>query len=547
MDNSVYRYKCRRAARLAMRSEKRFDSVEAYRMRRYLRMQERFDASARLAYGIAKGMGINTEGMEPKEVWEAIRKKDPGAAKAALRGYGNRSPRGSASGQEKVRAKQTSRNMYQGTFKPPKVKGMSPAEVNQTLSACSKISNDHYSKGTEVANQRPALRTFTTHGIDHIQQVMEKTNQAADAIERINGHHFQGAPVDRKLMMVAAWFHDTGMDGGDADWGDDNGDGIRGSHGVNSALHILEHAKEIQEIGVNPAQAAFIAFAHTKSKSGINDLMNPKDWEEGLSKLEGAVNEYNERNPDKQIQFDRDSVFGGKPNNDNIHEMASQVAAVRLGDANREANIPLRSQTGGKYNIDKLGGPEDVKKQYEKMHAENPKYTMKDAEIDCAKISIEDDNGHHDLDDDNDEFTGVLPGSSRRYSKMVVLGERNMVKVDSAYNEKHGTLQEEVTLRNGNSAPECTVETLLERCGELNTINGIPRAIKVKMTGVNSINDLTEDARNAYTKMWERIQSDTDKNGNFKYKGVGHLVLEFEDGTKVRVGGNNSNEKNNRG
>ena len=520
MDNSVNRYQRRKAARVAGRQEERFDSVEAYRQRRYLRMQERFDASARLAYGIAKSLGIKTEGMEPQEVWEAIKKKDPGAAKAATKNYGG-SPKGNVTGRSGKQGEQTSREKYAGNWKLPKVQGMSSAEVNKVLGRCQKISDKHYNRGAEVAKEKPTLRTFTTHGIDHIQQVVEKTNQAADAIERLQGNHrFQGAKIDRKLMMVSAWFHDTGMDGGDMDWSQDNGDGIRGNHGVNSALHILEHANEIKGLGVNPSQAAFIAFSHTKSKSGVNDLMNPKDWTAGLDKLEKAVNEYNERNPKNKIQFDRDSVFGGEPNDDNIHHMASQVAAVRLGDANREANIPLRSQTGGKYNIDTMPKPEDC--------------TSKDAEIAAAKISITDDGGKHDLDDDNDKSLGVLERSSRNFSKMVVLGERNMVKVDAVFSEKHGTLQEEITLRNGNDVPHCTVEALLERCGEMNTINGIPRAIKINMSGVKSASDLSDNAALAYKKMWQQIQEAVDKKtGKRKFSGIGSLILRCEDGSKV--------------
>ena len=521
MDNSVNRYQRRRADRIARRQGKRYDSIDAYRQRRYLRMQERFDASARLAYGIAKGLGIKTEGMSPQEVWEAIKKKDPGAAKAAMKNYGGQSPKGSLNGKSGVQGAQNSRVKYEGDWMPPKVQGMKASEVNKVLGGCQKISGSHYSRGTEVAKEKPTLRTFTTHGIDHIQQVVEKTNQAADAIEQLQGNHrFQGAKIDRKLMMVSAWFHDTGMDGGDMDWSKDNGDGIRGNHGVNSALHILEHSDEIKGLGVNPSQAAFIAFAHTKSKSGVNDLMSPDDWKAGLDKLESAVKDYNARNPKNPIKFDRDSVFGGEPNDDNIHHMASQVAAVRLGDANREANIPLRSQTGGKYNIDTMPKPEEC--------------TSKDAEIAAAKISITDEGGKHDLDDDNDESLGVLEKGSRNFSKMVVLGERNMVKVDAVFSEKHGTLQEEITLRNGNDVPNCTVEALLERCGEMNTINGIPRAIKINMTGVKSSADLSDNATLAYKQMWKQIQTAVDKKtGKKKFGGVGSLILRCEDGSKL--------------
>ena len=525
MDNSVKRYQKRRAARLAEKQNAHYDSVSAYRQRRADRLQERFDANPRLAYGIAKSLGIKTEGMEPKEVWEAIRKKDPGAA-AGAKGYGNRGPRGSATGKGYERSRETAESKargggYVGGWTPPAVKGMKTADVRKVLSACNKAGGAHYDRATQVAREKPTLRTFTTHGRDHIQQVVEKTNQAADVIERLQGNHrFQGAPIDRKLMLVSAWFHDTGMDGGEMDWSQDNGDGIRGNHGMNSALHILEHGAEIKKIGVNPSQAAFIAFAHTKSKSGVNDLMSPEDWKAGLDKMEKAVNEYNARNPKKKIEFDRASVFGGEPNEDNIHHMASQVAAVRLGDANREANIELRSQTGGAYKIDKMPKPEEC--------------TSKDAEIAAATISITDDGGRHDLDDDGDESLGVLPCESRGYSKMVVLGERNMVGVDAAFNEKHGTLQEDITLRNGNDVPYCTTEALLERCGEMNTINGIPRAIQIRMTGVKSSSDLSDNAVSAYNAMWRRIQKEVDKKtGKRKFGGIGSLILTCEDGSKL--------------
>lgn len=536
MDNSVNRYRKRRTSRAAGRQQSRLDSVSAFRQRREQRLQERFDASARLAYGIAKSMGIKTEGMEPKEVWAAIKKKDPGAAEAAAKGYGNRSPKGSLTGKSGERSKQTSRAKYQGNWTPPKVKGMDAASVNQTLSECSKAGGQHYSKGTKVANEKPSLRTFTTHGMDHIQQVVEKTNQAADVIEQLKGNHrFQGAKMDRKLMLVSAWFHDTGMDGGNMDWSEDNGDGIRGNHGMNSAMHILEHSKELEKMGVNPSQAAFIAFAHTKSKSGVNDLMNPGDWKVGLDKIEGAVNDYNKRNPNNKIKFDRKAVFGGEPDAENIRHMASQVAAVRLGDANREANIPLRSQSGGKYDIDSMATPDQCG-------------SWRD-EVNNSKISIKDENGVHDLNDDKDGFIGELGQESRDFSKKVVLGERNMVKVDTVMD--NGSLALSVSLRGGNDVPHCTVEALLERCGELNTINGIPRSMQIKMSGVKSAKDLHHNALLAYRDMWSKITDMTPdkKTGQPKYGGIDSVTFVFEDGSTKQFhressGGNNRGGNN---
>ena len=75
MDKSVVEYKKRRKSRVdAKNGAERVDSVDAFKERRKARLEERMDASPRVAYGIAKGMGIDTTGMEPKEVYEAIAK-----------------------------------------------------------------------------------------------------------------------------------------------------------------------------------------------------------------------------------------------------------------------------------------------------------------------------------------------------------------------------------------------------------------------------------------------------------------------------------------
>ena len=74
-ENKVVRaYKRRRTERLKERGIERFDSVGAFRERRARRIQERMDAGIGWAYGIAKENGIDTTGMTPEEVFEALEK-----------------------------------------------------------------------------------------------------------------------------------------------------------------------------------------------------------------------------------------------------------------------------------------------------------------------------------------------------------------------------------------------------------------------------------------------------------------------------------------
>lgn len=528
MDRSVKRYKERRDKRIEEKNGTRYDSVDAFRARRLKRLQARFDANPQIAYGIAKGMGIDTTGMEPKEVWEAIRKEgggrgvNVGKKPNTTNAPSTASNRGHIGGVSAEAAKEAG---YFGGWLPPKVSKMPDAEVHKVMTACHKIGGGHYDKASKVAleEKNAFLRTFTTHNMDHVQQVIEKTNQAADAIEQIKDTHvFSGAKIDRKTMLFAAWFHDTGMDGGDGDWSGDNGNGIRKAHGVNSAMHILEHAKEMEAEGVNPSEVALIAFAHTKSMSGISDLTKPSDWLKGIRAIQGAVDEYNKRNPNNKIEFNAESVFeGGKPNTENIKNIAGQVAALRLGDANREANIPLRSQAGGKYDIDKQPDYDACTGLEEEENASEISITL--GEGDKAQ--------KHHLKDGDPYMRGV---DGFKFSKHVVLGERNMTKIDTEYNPKHDSLQLNVDLADGNASPWSTKEALLERCGELNTINGVPRAVKVKMTGVNSPDDMHENAINAYMTMWHEIQTSPGKKpGELKYDGIDDVVLEFGNGEKV--------------
>ena len=70
----VEKYRLRRAERLDGVENENMNSVEAFRERRQKRLETRMDANPRVAYGIAKSMGIDTTGMSPKEVYEAISK-----------------------------------------------------------------------------------------------------------------------------------------------------------------------------------------------------------------------------------------------------------------------------------------------------------------------------------------------------------------------------------------------------------------------------------------------------------------------------------------
>ena len=77
MDKAVAKYKKRRQSRLDARYGKEIDTVGEFRKRR----QKRMDANVGWVYGLAKAKGIDTTGMEPKDVFEALKEKGVSAAK----------------------------------------------------------------------------------------------------------------------------------------------------------------------------------------------------------------------------------------------------------------------------------------------------------------------------------------------------------------------------------------------------------------------------------------------------------------------------------
>jgi len=122
MDKAIIEYKKRRQDRVDSRRGKavnHYDSVEAYKERRQKRLLERMDANPRVAYGIAKGMGIDTTGMSPGEVYEAIAKG--GGNARGKRPHGNdRAPKS-----ELQRGAKTQQKANRGQRMPALKKGAS--------------------------------------------------------------------------------------------------------------------------------------------------------------------------------------------------------------------------------------------------------------------------------------------------------------------------------------------------------------------------------------------------------------------------------------
>lgn len=473
MDNSVNRYRNRRKTRVAGRRQTRLDSVEAYRQRREQRLQERFDASARLAYGIAKSMGIKTEGMEPKEVWEAIRKKDPGAAAKA-----NGGPSKATGGESERAASKTgagTQKRVKSAFGDYGLKGGKQIGEHFLTN-----SQRHYDRAQKRAEEFSELTTYTDHRFGHVQMVMKKCIEGAKLVDQLKEKSDFYKSIDQKTLLAAAAYHDTGMDGGVRAY--TNGNKLRKDHPINSAVHTLEDRAAFEKVGIDADDAAVLVIGHSKSSSGLKNLRDMKQWSACFDKIDEAVNEWNEKNPDNKITFNRSKYCDGAGNPDpsKLGSIAAGVAALRLGDANRDKPDKMIAQCGDEYKLDWSSYDPEAKSAMEEALSASASIVSSEGKE--RKL------GEGDIDPEG-------------YSRKAVYGESNINSMNAELDD--GVLYETFEVNDGNLFPYCTIDAIKERVGELATMNGIPSGIKINIKG-----SFTEEQKKRIGAIYEAASKD---------------------------------------
>ena len=82
------------------------------------------------------------------------------------------------------------------------------------IDAAKNLSEKYYAQAKEIAKNFVELRTYSDHGTHHAALVAKKSLEAADAIDAANFGNVWYSSIDRDELEVAAFMHDTGMDGG---------------------------------------------------------------------------------------------------------------------------------------------------------------------------------------------------------------------------------------------------------------------------------------------------------------------------------------------
>ena len=362
----------------------------------------------------------------------------------------------------------------------------------------------YYSKAKERAFEFVELRTYSDHGIHHAALVAVKSLEAADVIERAGlGNPFYST-IDKHELEIAAYMHDTGMDGGTFKTYSD-GNALRKDHSLNSAIHVLENRAYFEALGVNVDKVALDCMGHSKSCSGVRDLTSYEQWTDCFNRIDAAVELYNKKYPAAQIYFDKSAWTNGetytnkkgvevyKFDRETLAQNAATVAALRLGDANREAAQFPYTQGGETIEID-----------FDSYVTPAKNWQV---EIQRAKIFIVNDSG---------DRTSLLSGiDANGYGRMYMSGEGNL-SMRCIYDSETQSACEVFKIFHGKSFPLSTWNCIEERLGELDTMKKFPVEARVQI-----VDNLSNNDKKKISRIYSRYCRDAQRKHQFP------VTLEF--------------------
>ena len=376
---------------------------------------------------------------------------------------------------------------------------VSAADFDAATEIARNLSTPYYVNAKEVAKHYVELRTYSDHGTHHAELVAVKSQEAADAIDRANFGNPWYSTIDRVELQVAAIMHDTGMDGGRFKTYTD-GNALRKDHSLNSAIHVLENRETIAALGVNVDAVALDCMGHSKSCSGVRDLTSWEQWTDCFNRIDAAVELYNQKFPNAQIYFDKSTWTDGetyqnnrgvevyKFNRETLARSAAVIAALRLGDANREAAQFPYTQTGDIIEVD----------------FDSYVTPAKDwrAEIAKAKIFMVDENGTR---------TSLLTQGvdTNGFGRMYMSGEGNL-SMSCEFNPKTQNVREVFRIFHGKSFPLSTQECIEERLGELDTMKKFPVEAHIKILG-----DYFKVDKKKISRIYSRYCRDAERKHQF--------------------------------
>lgn len=365
-----------------------------------------------------------------------------------------------------------------------------------------------YEKARELAKENATLRFFTNHGIEHRNEVMEKTSRAFDAIGKAVKSGLLRAREGSQIAftsnasearaVVAAGYHDIGMSGENCIVKEEKtgkfkslaeiakrdgfdreskkyGDYVRNNHSLNSALGVLRIQNSDALGGFDARDVAMECYAHSKSKSGVTKLADYGMWEKAAGDINQAAAAY-------------ERAFGGKLPRIELEKMdlnavATETLALRMGDANRDSELDAIIHSGEPVTIgDRLDEP--------MSHVENedPREQAREQEAEYYSVKTE---------------SGV---EISRESKKFILGENNIGSSDISSSES-GAIVNEISVNDANMAYNCTQASIFDRINEYASANSLEGAYSCRVSFPNGYSDEVKTKYNSW-----RVEYDPDND-----------------------------------
>lgn len=356
----------------------------------------------------------------------------------------------------------------------------------EKLKTVSPLLVDFYEDAKDLGVKNDVFLGYEEHNFVHVTRVADTSVSVLEQLNKMinDGTLKDFKTIDSDIIYKAGLAHDLGMkDGGyskykltpDGNFMKDkdgnkilvktfekipdnaNGNVIRTNHSLNSAITVLQN-KEL--FGDDSEMIACLAFIHSKSTSGVKDILDTNELASMIKCLYDNAEECG-------YKFDINK-FGHMDNlgqfvfNDGVAEqMRTGAVALRVGDAH--AAKTGFNHGGGKLEIEKL--PDSV------VTTQNFKQDISklcELEASDAKINV-----------NYNDSTIPLEGGSYDFSKRVVLGERNVITLDSRV--ENGTLIHTHVVKT-ESNPACSwVFGIKEKLGEYETFSAVPQKVEIQL------------------------------------------------------------------
>lgn len=371
-------------------------------------------------------------------------------------------------------------------------------------------------KNLNLEKNTKTFETYRTHGIVHIFDVLTQSINACAAFEQAGIKN-----LSLRTVMLAAIMHDTGMSGGkqlklstdsngnlviDTVKIESDGDIYRESHSFNSGVNILNEFKVLRASGysdIEIAEASLLAFAHSKSNSGLNPLSGNIDgWSfaiQALSKAtegsefniinvlekNGIITSANTVTSNSKIMVKcPDGKVGGYVETYNLsnswmEKMAYEALTVRIGDALTNNDNAGTNQYGKKITFNstdysKQHGIDNIVADIIKSNdfsdlsiAEQEQFLQYNSLSKEEQFSLLKDNLNKIARIESRDLTYEVDSIERGGSQQFVLGENNQTYRVETSND--GDVEVVVSIKDSEAIPFCTLFAIDERAGELNS------------------------------------------------------------------------------